>query len=229
MINPRFVFLAEEYLPFVLRLFGKSSRNSELIIPPPARLLQRSYPVSALSVGPGLTDVNWMRSVRPLFGKHRLPIPVRRVAVPPTLRFKYDKPVQHWPDIAVSLRPVRARRIAGSLKTHGESHRLMVRRASPLRPERHRRRHDQKVPGGLRRLYSAVNRTWGPLSEAVEVQHAFQANSQDPAAFLTALALNEAVDRAYGARARALKKYVYNTRIWPFPIGIDLASRMWQD
>lgn len=83
------------------------------------------------------------------------------------------------------------------------------------------------MPHGYRRLLSLANRTYGRASEYLELTDAFAANP-DPAQLVTALAINEAIDRIYGTRARLLKRHVYRSGYWPFPVGFDTLSRIWR-
>lgn len=87
-------------------------------------------------------------------------------------------------------------------------------------PEGHRRRRDRKVPGGYQQLLHAVNRTYGTYSELSEVAHAWHWSGGDPASFLGQLAVNEAIDHAYGRRA-ALMRRVYDSRAYRLPVGLD--------
>lgn len=94
-------------------------------------------------------------------------------------------------------------------------------------PEGSRRRHDSKVPGAYNRLLAFTNRTYGPISEYGDFVSAFYGNAGDSFAIATALALENAIDYAYGSRARFLKTHVYGT-YWNLPIGYDALSRLWR-
>ena len=88
--------------------------------------------------------------------------------------------------------------------------------------EFNRRRKDDKLYGkSYKAALAAVNRTYGRASEYAEFAHAWSTNWGDPLAVGTALALNEAVDFAYGQRARFLRDQVYSRPFYDLPIGID--------
>jgi len=118
-------------------------------------------------------------------------------------------------------------------KKHAAEHELIVSNAPPShllkrRPERHRRRHDQKVPFLYNRALSLVNRTYGRYDEYAEVVDAYNNNPNDPIGFLTAVGLNQATDAIYGKRAEILKKQVYNQSWYQLPIGLDAVQSLWQ-
>lgn len=94
-------------------------------------------------------------------------------------------------------------------------------------PEAFRRRHDSKVPYGYRRLLAMLNRTYGPISEYLEISRAID-SARNPLELSTLLALNQAVDIAYGRRSQWLKKNVYNSQEWTLPVGYDTLSRLWR-
>ncbi len=95
-------------------------------------------------------------------------------------------------------------------------------------PEQYRRRHDAKLDFGYNRLLGFINRTYGNYDEYVEFLHAWQQNFMyGPIAVATALGLNEATDRAFGWRAKQLKKG-YRAVDWRFPVGFDTLSRIWR-
>ena len=68
-----------------------------------------------------------------------------------------------------------------------------------------------------------VNRTYGTYSEVAEVAQAINDNWGDWPGIVTALATNEAVDRAYGARARFLRDKIYSQPWYRLPVGLDFA------
>lgn len=96
------------------------------------------------------------------------------------------------------------------------------------RPESSRRRKDAKLNFGFNRLYQLVSRVYGPYTEYLDFLSAFQ-NNYSPLQTATALAMNEAIDRAYGAEAQYLKKNIYqNPDIWRLPVGFGVLSRLWR-
>lgn len=175
---------------------------------------------------------NWSRTVLPLYGFPRVNIPVTRVIVPAGLTFAMDKPDYELGQI--SFRPSRSPgRYAQS--PLGLPTIEMVRSIAPPRsggpgttpPEQHRRRKDSKMPAGLRRLYRFMHDYYGRPSEFIELMHIFQNNFRHgPVQLATALAVNAAIERAYGERGNLLKK-AYQTKYWPFPVGYDTLNA-WQ-
>ncbi|MCG7868610.1 MAG: hypothetical protein JAY74_19850 [Candidatus Thiodiazotropha taylori] len=138
------------------------------------------------------------------------------VGAPRHFRFagiEYDELPQTTP--IVTIRPTRNRAIKAPRTIY-----IRDGRNPRVRPEYHRRRRDKKVGRGYRRLLSFVNRTYGRFDEFVEVADAF-GNNVGPVEALTALAVNEAVDHYYGARARLLRKHIYSKDWYKLPIGID--------
>lgn len=115
----------------------------------------------------------------------------------------------------VTIRPTRSRFIEAPRTIY-----IRSRSRKGTRPEYHRRRRDKKVGRGYRRLLSFVNRTYGRFDEFAEVADAF-GNNVGPVEALTALAVNEAVDRYYGARARMLRRHIYSKDWYKLPVGID--------
>lgn len=93
--------------------------------------------------------------------------------------------------------------------------------------ERNRRRHDDKVPASYMRMLALANRTYGPVSEYLEVVDAWQNNMGRPDAFVAALALNQAADRAIGERESWVRKNVYQSGYWPFPVGYSALRNRW--
>lgn len=88
------------------------------------------------------------------------------------------------------------------------------------RPETNRRRHDQKVPGFIDQYYALQRAAHSP-DEYIEILSAFQNNPGDPFKIATALAINNAVDYAYGTRAQLLKSNVYKQSWYRLPAGLD--------
>lgn len=105
---------------------------------------------------------------------------------------------------------------------------LTTRRPNERRPERNRRRFDEKIPAGFRRVYALANRTINRPSEYLEVLEAWNTSGGDLQRFAGTLAINEAIDLAYGARARFLKEKVYGSALWTLPVGWDTLSRLWR-
>ena len=178
---------------------------------------------------PGLAQ-RLISTTIPLYGSPKLNIPSTVVYVPKDLTFRFeDENPANYPDWQphMSIRPFRGPRTATSPDYLAKLRSHTSKRSGP--PEESRRRQDQKVPAGYRRLLSVINRTYGEYDEYVEFNDAFQNNAGDPYAILTALALNEVTDRMYGGRARALRKYVYANPLYRLPVGIDtLTSPGWR-
>lgn len=180
----------------------------------------------------GISGRGWQRQRTPLYGAPHFTIPSKRILVPRGLRFRYrnekDLPI-YTP--SVSLRAPRSLRKYRALGVPVPSRELIIRRPNYRRPEGNRRRKDNK-PGGLasgyRRLLALISLTYGNYTEFMELVHAYQNNQYDPAGFATAVAINEGVDIAYGTRARFLRDHLYNSGVWPFPVGYQLLSRLWR-
>lgn len=96
------------------------------------------------------------------------------------------------------------------------------------RAEFHRRRKDKKIGKMYRRALRFVNRTYGTYSELAEIAEAFHYN-QDVPEILTALAINESVDKAYGERARFLRDNIYSRSWYRLPVGIDFIQSRWSE
>lgn len=105
---------------------------------------------------------------------------------------------------------------------------IYLRPDNPNRPEYHRSRQDKKVGRLYRRALRFVNRTYGRYSEIAEIAEAFQYNNEIPQ-ILTALAINEAVDYAYGRRARFLRDEIYSKDWYKLPVGIDFIKSRWSN
>jgi len=97
---------------------------------------------------------------------------------------------------------------------------IYLRPQNPDRPEVHRPRADKKVNNLYRRALRFTDRTYGRYSEIAEFAAAFSQNRDLPE-ILTALAINEAIDYAYGRRARFLRDRIYSQSWYKLPIGLD--------
>lgn len=95
-----------------------------------------------------------------------------------------------------------------------------------LPPEMNRRRRDMKVPGWYMAGLMAVNKTYGRLSEYGDLAVAVK-TANTPLQLLGNLALSEAVDRAYGYRAKKLREKLYSKPYYRLPVGVDMLSRLW--
>lgn len=173
----------------------------------------------------------WRRRTLPLYGKQPSVTSSALVEVPPWLRFKFvDETPDDFPEIMplISLRPIGHRGDTRYPALNQGTYLLQSRALRPDRDERHRRRMDQK-PGVkyYRRGLRLYNRTVGTASEYMEIHDAFRNSQGDPAKLLTALAINEGIDRLYGARADLYNR-VHRSGYWPFPIGIQAMSRLWR-
>lgn len=173
--------------------------------------------------------LDWHRTQVPLIGYPRIPAHLKTVHVPAAMLWKFrnekDLP-QHLP--LVRIRPGLSRAAQQGLGSSVRGHSMQIARQHPQRPEQSRRRKDQKVPRGYRRLLSLVNRTYGPYSEYMETVHAFQQSAGDPSRFVELMAINQAIDVVYGKRAKLLKEHVYSHKLWVFPVGYDTLSRLWR-
>lgn len=98
------------------------------------------------------------------------------------------------------------------------------------RAEMNRRRRDKKT-GRYGQFLVFVNRTYGRHSEWEEVADAWSrtvAQGGTMLDFVETLAINEAIDRVYGARALLLREEVYSRHWYRLPIGIDALSNFWR-
>lgn len=235
--------VAYEWNRLLRRLWRTPSSSSELLVElgEAARLSSSAMPLEGLSTGLGQEGTGWQLARRwnyqrervPLFSSPRLPIHSETVEVPRSVRFRYSNESSVLlPEARLRYLeyddPLVQRAAAYGLRPTAE---LQISRqpgAARGRPEENRRRRDSKVPGFYSRGLALVNRTYGPYSEFAEVQHAFQEHGADFDRLVTALAVNEAVDRLYGARAKFLRERVYSSRLYPFPVGYDMLSRLWR-
>ncbi len=180
---------------------------------------------------------NWNRKRLPLYGSPSLTIPVSRVIVPAGLSFIWDNASELPQTIpSYTLAETRNRNYYQRAEVPVPSHELIAHTAPPRTggrtrgppPEQHRRRHDAKTDYGLNRLYR-LNHMLHSADEYLEVLHAFQ-NNHTPMAIATALAMNQAIDVAYGRRGRFLRDKIYrNPEYWTLPVGYDTLSRIWRN
>lgn len=229
--------IAPRIYDYAKRLFARRSSRSALLDLGPyrANLGARAYP--AYPVSAGLTRSyarhRWQRQKLPLYGSTVINMPGRAMTVPGGALFAYQQPT-HWPNEIpnISFRstrspqrylqtgiPVPTAEMVASYAPPGGSGRYP--------PEYNRRRKDQKIPYGIARLYRLLSTYYGPVTEWLELNHIYQLNKHDPAALMTALAVNQAVERAYGERASILKQ-VYKQSFYTLPVGYDTISRLWR-
>ena len=158
------------------------------------------------------------------FLRRRLPIyPVRselpyaKAVAPRDFRFDREYPeFETMPAVSYGVR------------RSGQGHIIIRRPREKRRAEENRRRKDHKLYGRYWRMYqSFVTKTYGRYSELAELADAFRLNYDDPVGLISTLATNEAIDHAYGRRARFLRDKIYSRSWYPFPVGIDtIASRI---
>jgi len=175
---------------------------------------------------------DWQRTRLPVYGSFGLTIPSAYVIVPDSLRFAYSNPY----DLPVQLPQIRIAqtRNRGFYERYEipfPDYEIVASTAPPrqagtggIPPEGNRPRHDSKVPGFYNRFNAFVTRTYGTVSEVGDFSSAVINNLPDPIAVSTALALERAIDVAYGRRAKLLKEHVYG-KYWNLPFGIDFARR----
>lgn len=125
-----------------------------------------------------------------------------------------------------TYRPLRSARVEQTFMDLGlppPTHTLQMAQTNPYRPEPNRRRKDDKghSPGMWNQLLSVTNRFWHQPSEWQEAQLAFELNPGDPYAAYSMIAMNQAIDVAYGARAQWLKRHIYQQPGYSLPIGLD--------
>ncbi len=176
---------------------------------------------------------SWKRIKVPLYGLGRTSIRTSSLTVP------LAGTSFTWADYAnlpanlpaISFRPPRTNAPYGRLNLRPPPYEMVIRtppRGPGRTPEFHRRRKDQKIPYGVQRIYTLMHKALDEPSEWLEFMSTFWANFPDPAAITTALALNQAVDYAYGTRAQALKKHLYSHDLYTLPVGLDTLSRLWR-
>lgn len=156
------------------------------------------------------------------FGVAPWQTPSEIVAVPGSLQFEWENAPELMPSVSVVHRP-----LASSYYPQGQ---WSVIQRPPDEREMNRPRKDVKVWSSptYNRMLAITNKTWGPLSEWMEFQDAFAHNYPSMEHVATALAVNQAVDYAFGVRASFLKKRVYHSGYWPLPVGYDMLSRLWR-
>lgn len=222
------VTLARPIAQAYKRLFAK--RSTQLMD------LGDYSPRSGLSY---LDEYDYPKDVIPIaktFDFHRERIPIyrpdfdgidyQRINVPDQTLFRFGKkdlfPV-YTPHITVRNHGSYLRKIpkaSAIIDIRRQNDRRKIREEN-----RKRDKYESKVPRAVRRLHAFANRTYGTYSEAAEISSAFHSNQGDPMGFITALGINEAVDRAYGARARFLREQIYSRDFYRLPFGIDFIIR----
>ena len=192
------------------------------------------FPASAYSAGHGLLRrrYDWRRRTVPLYGSFGSNIPSSRVIVPASIRFAWDNPDELYPHLPqfkfAPARAVHRYSAAGLPQPAWEMQVSWPPTSGGTRPpEWQRRRHDSKVPGFYNRLLALISQTYGRLSEFGDLSSAILQNLGSPLAIASAVALEHAVDVAYGSRARFLKEHIYG-RYYHLPVGIDTLSRLWR-
>lgn len=225
------VWVPQFIASYVRRLLANALRSSRLIslgrFSPAWRY---PYPASR-SLGT-LTRYyaryGWNRRRLPLYSSFGRSIPVARVVVPAGITYTWSNPDQRYPILPqITLARARATspyRRLGLLAPDFELQAMWP--PQHKRPEWSRRRHDSKVPGWYNELLTFANRFYGPVSELGDLYAAIFNNLGSFPGILNALALERAVDIAFGARARFLKEHVYGS-YWNLPFGLDTTTRLW--
>lgn len=129
-------------------------------------------------------------------------------------------PGTHWlkPErIPATMYPI-------NMQQRGQILRVQQGKAARYRHEGNRQRRDKKAKRYIQAL-QFVNRTYGTASEVAEVAYAWK-NSATLSDFVEAIAINEAIDRIYGGRARLLRKHIYNKPWYQLPVGLDMGARI---
>ena len=111
-----------------------------------------------------------------------------------------------------------------TLEQRGNVLRIMQSKKARYRDEGNRQRRDKKARR-YKQLLRFVNRTYGPISEAQEVAFAWN-NTTNVSDFVEALAVNEGIDRLYGARARLERKYINEPL--RLPVGYRALRSIWR-
>ena len=232
------IWLPRYLIPYASRLFATQRGRSGPLL----RMgrftptLSSAYRASSYSVVGRYSRArhNWNRIKIPLYGSPLVNIPGQRVLVPAGTQFVWSNPDELYEDLPqISFRPMRGTAAYGRLSLPSPGYEMVVRKPPARgygrkRPEATRRRKDAKLDFGINRLYALVNRTYGRADEYLDFISAFQ-NNRTPLAVATQLAINEAVDYSYGARAQALRKNIYsNPDYWRLPVGFDVISRIWR-
>lgn len=228
------IFLDPRVRQLALRLLRRSSRNSR-----PISLgrynprLLNSFPGYGYSAARGYRVPRSQNTILlPLYGSPKATTRVEPLIVPGSIRFAWENEHElprHLP--SMSLRAPRNTGKYKSLRAPIPVAELAIRAggippSGRFRPEPNRRRHDAKLNIGYNRLLRFVNQTYGNYSELLELWDAYSRNT----GFLnigTALALQQAVDVAYGARSGYLRDYLYRDN-WRLPVGFDTLSRLWR-
>lgn len=189
------------------------------------------------SRSPGL--YSWNRRRLPLYGTAAFTIPVERLELPDDIAWEMEGPLpEYLPQL--SLQYLRNTRVYdGWITNQSPDMELQVRFPPPRswrsvhgapRAEPVRARMDNKRKSLYPALLSAINRSYGTLTEYGDLLAAAHYSHGSPTVFLHNLAMNEAVDRAYGTRARYLREKVYRQNWYRLPIGLDAIGtlgRMW--
>lgn len=113
-----------------------------------------------------------------------------------------------------------------TIERRGRILRVQQAKSARYRAEGNRQRRDTKAKR-YKQLLAFVNRTYGEYSEVAEVAEAWK-RSSNLSDLVEALAINEGIDRLYGARARALRKHVYDKPYYKLPVGIDAIRSIWR-
>ena len=111
-----------------------------------------------------------------------------------------------------------------NFQQRGQILRVQQGKSARYRDEGNRQRRDKKAKRYIQAL-QFVNRTYGTYTEVAEVAYAWK-NSATLSDFVEAIAINEAIDRLYGTRARLLKKHIYNKPWYKLPVGLDMGARI---
>ena len=102
--------------------------------------------------------------------------------------------------------------------------RTMQGKKARYRDEGNRQRRDTKARR-YKQLLRFVNRTYGRYTEAQEVAFAWN-NTTNVSDFVEALAVNEGIDRLYGARARLEREYI--NKPLRLPVGYRALRSIWR-
>lgn len=235
------VRIRRQYLPWVEDLLRTWYRTSKPL--PLGRFAPRLLPYPAyralVNPEPLPGPVSWNRVKIPIYGSTDINTQFVTVPVPSAVRF-------NWTNPAVLPRSLPTLKIAPAREQYRKRYALpqpkleLAATVQPLRPrggvflparKRHettRRRQDSKLSHGYMRTLAFINRTYGEYDEYRQFADAVLQNRGDNLAIATALGINEAVDYAYGARARALKRHIYEKDFYRLPVGIDALSRLWR-
>ena len=111
-----------------------------------------------------------------------------------------------------------------TLEKRGNVLRTMQGKKARYRDEGNRQRRDTKARR-YKQLLRFVNRTYGSATEAQEVAFAWN-NTTNISDFVEALAVNEGIDRLYGARAKLEREYI--NRPLGLPVGYRALRSIWR-